>query len=82
MVDLHRNCQGKGFFAMAVLGHHTVLVQNHRVPVQKTRSPKLKILYVTRQLNNQTVNLKTDSKTLYYSILKLKYSRLLKHNKG
>ena len=25
-------------------------------------------------LRNQTVNLKTDSKTLYYSILKLKYS--------
>ena len=32
---------------------------------------------------NQTVNLKTDSKTLYYSILKLKYSpSILKHNKG
>ena len=23
MVDLHKNCQGKGFFAMAVPGHHT-----------------------------------------------------------
>ena len=28
---------------------------------------------------NQTVNLKTDSKTLYYSILKLKYSIVLLH---
>ena len=33
-------------------------------------------------LCNQTVNLNTDSKTLYYSILKLKYSlSILKHNK-
>ena len=52
MVDLHRNCQGKGFFAMAVLGHYTVLVENHWVPVQKTRTPKLKIL---GPLCNQTV---------------------------
>ena len=34
-------------------------------------------------LSNQTVNLKTDSKTLYDSILKSKYSSsILKHNKG
>ena len=34
-------------------------------------------------LRNQTVNLKTDSKILYFSILKLKYSpSILKHNKG
>ena len=34
-------------------------------------------------LCNQTVNLKADSKTLYYSILKLKYSpSILKHNIG
>ena len=32
---------------------------------------------------NQTVNLKTDAKTLYYSIVKLKYCpSILKHNKG
>ena len=32
---------------------------------------------------NQTVNPKTDSNALYYSILKLKYSpSILKHNKG
>ena len=32
---------------------------------------------------NQTVNLKTDSRTLYYSILKLKHSpSVLKHNKS
>ena len=52
MEDLHRNCQGKGVFAMAVLGHRRVPVQNHWVPVQKTRSPKLKIL---GPLFNQTV---------------------------
>ena len=34
-------------------------------------------------LCNQTVSLKTDSKTLYYSTLKLKFSpSILKHNKG
>ena len=32
---------------------------------------------------NQTVNLKTDSRTLYYSILKLKYSpSISKYNKN
>ena len=33
-------------------------------------------------LCNQTVNLKTDPKTMYYSALKLKYSPILKHDKG
>ena len=34
-------------------------------------------------LCDQTVNLKTEPKTLYYGILKLKYTRsILKHNKG
>ena len=34
-------------------------------------------------LFDQIVSLKTDSKTLYYSILKLKYSpSIVKHNKG
>ena len=43
-------------------------------------STKLKML---GPLCNQTVNLKTDSKSLYYSALKLKYSpSILKHNKG
>ena len=42
--------------------------------------PNLKMVL---PLCNQTVNLKTDSKTLYYSTLKLKYSlSILKHNKG
>ena len=46
----------------------------------KKASPKLKML---GPLCNQTVNLKTDSKTLYYSILKLKYSpSILKQNEG
>ena len=38
---------------------------------KKTRSPKLKML---GPLCNQIVNLKTDAKTLYCSLLKLKYS--------
>ena len=34
-------------------------------------------------LYSQTVNLRTDSKILYYSILTLKYSPfILEHNKG
>jgi len=41
------------------------------------------LLKMLGPLCNQTVNLKTDSKTLYYSILKLKYSpSILKRNKG
>ena len=56
-----------------------VPVQNHWGLVQKTTSPKLKILW---PLCNQTVNRKKDSKTLYYSILKLKYSpSISKQNK-
>ena len=47
---------------------------------KKPTNPKLKMLGA---LCNQTVNLKTDSTTLYYSILKLKYSPpVLKHSKG
>ena len=33
-------------------------------------------------LCNQTVSLKTDSKTLNYSVRKLKYSPILKHDKN
>ena len=57
----------------------TLLVKNHESQLKKT-NPKLKML---GPLCNQTVNLKTDSKTLYYSTLKLKRSpSILKHNKG
>ena len=47
---------------------------------KKSRSPKLKIL---GPLSNQIVKLETDAKTLYYSLLKLKYgpSIYLKHKK-
>ena len=41
------------------------------VPVQNQWVPKLKMF---GPLCNQTVNLKTDSKTPYYSTLKLKYT--------
>ena len=45
----------------------------------KKSSPKLKML---RHLCSQTVDLNTDSKTLYYSTLKLKYRpSIRKHNK-
>ena len=41
------------------------------------------ILLQIMTLCDKTVNLKTHSKTLYYSTLKLKYSPfILKHNKG
>ena len=49
-------------------------------PRLKKMSPKLKML---GPVCKQTVNLKTDFKTLYFSILKLKYSlSILKHNEG
>ena len=67
----------------------TFLVKNHESRsgtnesysvVKKKMRPNLKMVL---PLCNQTVNLKTDSKTLYYSTLKLKYSlSILKHNKG
>ena len=49
-------------------------VQNHWAPVQKTTSSTLKMFgsYVTRQLHIE--NLKTDSKPLYHSLLKLIYN--------
>ena len=50
----------------------THLVKNHESQFKK-ETLKLKVL---GPLCNQTVNLKTDSKTLYYSILKLKYSEV------
>ena len=57
----------------------TYLVKNHESLLKKM-SLKLKML---GPLCNQTVNLKTDSKTPYYSALKLKHSpSILKHNKG
>ena len=47
---------------------------------RKKKSQKLKML---GPLCNQTVYVKTDSKSLYYSMLILKYSlSILKHNKG
>ena len=48
----------------------------------KTMSLTLKML-LKGPLSNQTVNLNTDSKTMYYSKLKFKYSPfILKHNKS
>ena len=57
----------------------THLVKNHESQFKKKKS-EIKML---GPLCNQTVSLKTDSKTLYYSTLKLKYSpSILKHDKG
>ena len=58
----------------------THLVKNHEYQLKKKQSPKLKML---GPLCNQIVNLETDAKTLYYSLLKLKYSLAiyLKHKK-
>ena len=53
------------------LVHCSDFVTNRYGEFRETVSPKLKML---GPLCNQTVNLKTDSKTLYYSLLKLKYS--------
>ena len=64
----------------------TYLVKNHESqsrtsePPFKKTSPKLKML---GPLCNQTVDLRTDSKTLYYGIQKFNHSPpILKHNKG
>ena len=75
-------------FQIVIVSSGTHLVKNHESQSRtnesafkkKKTSPKLKML---GPLRNQTVNLKTDSKTLYYSILKFIYSpSILKHNKG
>ena len=56
-----------------------VPVQNQWVLVQKTTSPKLKMIWPSC---NQTVNLNKDSKALYYRILKFKYGlSISKHKK-
>ena len=57
--------------------HETLSITNES-QFKKTRSPKLKML---GPLCNQTVNLETDAKPLHYSLLKLKYSPSIKHNK-
>ena len=65
---------------IAVVSPRNHLVKAHESQLKKKTSPKLKML---EHLCNQTVNLKTDFKTLCYSVLKLKYSpSILKHNKG
>ena len=63
-----------------VPGSRTNKSQFKKKPTTTTTNPKSKML---GPLCNQTVNLQPDAKTLYYSILKIKYSpSILKHNKG
>ena len=61
------------------LNHQESLSITNESQFKKT-SPKLEML---GPLCNQTVNLETDTKTLYYSLLTLKYnpSIYLKHKK-
>ena len=56
--------------------------QTNESQFKKTRSPKLKTLQFY-SVCDQTVNLEIDAKTLYHSLLKLKYSRsiYLEHKK-
>ena len=70
-----------------MLSPGTHLVKNHESlsitnesQLKETRSLKLKML---GPLCNQTVNMETDAKTLYYSLLRLKCSPsiYLKHKK-
>ena len=64
---------------IALVSPGTHLVKNHEPQLKRTNL-KLKML---GPLCNQTVNLRTDSKTLYHSILKLQYSpSILRHNNG
>ena len=61
------------------------LVKNHEslsIANETQFKKKIQKLKMLGPLCNRTVNLKTDAKTLYYSILKLKYSpTVLKYNK-
>ena len=60
------------------------LVKNHESLsiANESQLKKIQKVKMLGPLCNRTVNLKTDAKTLYYSILKLKYSpTVLKHNK-
>ena len=65
----------------------THVVKNHGSQSRTTKSQLKKTSLKLKMLGplctcNQTVNLKTDSKTLYHSILKSKYSpSILKYNK-
>ena len=51
-----------------VKNHESLLSITNESQFKKTRSPKLKMFGF---LWNQTINLETDAKTLYYSLLKL-----------
>ena len=71
---------------IAMVSPGTHLVKNHeslfRTNESQLKRTNLK-LKTLGPLSNQTVNLKTDSKTLYQSILKLQYSpSILRHNNG
>ena len=62
----------------------TCLVKNHDSQSRTNgSSSKLQGVMLGPNLCNQTVNLDIDAKTLYYSLLKLKYSPsiYLKHKK-
>ena len=69
------NGQGSVILLLIVMvSPWTHLVKNHESKLKKKNESKIKNAWA---FVNQTVNLKTDSKTLYYSILKLKYGIVL-----
>ena len=49
----------------------SIKIETQKKDKTTTTSQEMKML---GPLSNQTINLKTDTKTLHYSILKLKYS--------
>ena len=53
--------------------NHESLSKTNESQFKKARSPKLKIFMLYSECN-QTINLKSDAKALYYGLLKLKYS--------
>ena len=53
-----------------VKNHESLFIKANESQFKKPRSPKLKM---HEPLCNRKVNLKTGAKTLYYSLLKLKY---------
>ena len=61
----------KSHMSWILTGTWSTEIQTGTYDPVKKKSLKLKMLWL---LCNHTVNPKTDSKTLYYSVLKLKYS--------
>ena len=76
----NENWKTAGMYTSTSATNTVKIIKEISIWLAEVMSPKLEML---GPLRNQKVHLRTDSKTLYYSILKLKYSSsILKHNKG